>query len=251
MRKITMLLVLLAAVCLPARAQLQRPLEIHGVIPTENITSLELNPSMNVLDDAGGVSVNQLTFKAYYAYNPTVNLGVEVPLSRYESPSKSINGLGDTTLALTLTTYHGEALSFGTRLEVVAPTATDDLLGSGKVMFQPSVYGVYIPNEHFFVAFGYRQSWSIAGDGGRSDINVGRVRAVLGYLSSDQWWVLVDPRYVMDYNNAGQAEFAPEAEIGTMVNQGTALYLRGGGHVAGNMQSNDWNVSVGFKVLYL
>ena len=43
----------------------------------------------------------------------------------------------------------------------------------------------------------------------------------------------------------------PEFEVGTMINEGTAVYLRGGGKMGGNMPGADWTVSMGFKVLYL
>lgn len=251
-KKMMWVVVLLCGLLLPARAQLQRAsCIVHGVIPTENVTSLELNPSTDVIDDAGGISRDQVTFKGYYAYNKYVNFGVEVPLARFESPEKSIQGLGDISTSVTLTTFHNNRLSFGTNLELVVPTATDDLLGSGKVSFNPSAYAVYIPSENWFMALGYKQFWSIAGDGGRADTNKGRIRAILGYISNTKWWVLVDPQYYVNYETKGEAEFAPEAEIGTMINEGTAIYVRSGGHVGGNMKGRDWFASFGFKVLYL
>lgn len=36
-----------------------------------------------------------------------------------------------------------------------------------------------------------------------------------------------------------------------MVNLGAAVYLLGGGKVAGNMPGSDWTLSAGFKILYL
>ena len=40
-------------------------------------------------------------------------------------------------------------------------------------------------------------------------------------------------------------------ELGTMINVGSSVYLRGGWHLAGNKYSQDWEIMLGFKILYL
>ena len=240
---------MLCALAAPVYAQIQ---EIRDVLPNDKVTSLEFNPSMDVLDSPGSVSLSKMTMKGYYKFAPAMTLGIELPLARFESPAKSKNGLGDTTLSLSFGRYNeGEIWSFGAVLETIWPTATGKELGSGKVQLNPSVYGVYMPTPNWFFALGYKQSWSIAGDGGRDNINNGRIRGAIVYLSDTNWWVFLDPRYYIDYDTPGVAKFQPEAEVGTMINQGTAVYLRGGGKMGGNMPGADWTISAGFKVLYL
>ena len=134
---------------------------------------------------------------------------------------------------------------------LVAPTATSNELGTGKLQFSPSVYMVYMPTKNWFMSLGYKQYWSTIGADNRPDIDKGRIRAVAGYLSDHQWWVMVDPRYYIDYENSSEVLFAPEAEIGTMINPGASVYLRGGGKMGGNMAGSAWTVSVGFKILHL
>ena len=232
-----------------AHAQFQ---QIRDVLPNDRVTSLELSPSLDVIDDSGSVSLSKMTMKGYYRFAPAMTLGLEVPLARFESPAQSKDGLGDITMSLSLGRYNeGQTWSYGAVLESLLPTATSDELGSGKVQLNPSVYGVFMPTPNWFFALGYKQHWSIAGDGGRDDINNGRIRGAVAYLSDSNWWVILDPRYYIDYDNASHAKFQPEAEIGTMINHGTAVYLRGGGKVSGNMAGPDWTVSAGFKVLYL
>lgn len=232
-----------------ARAQIQ---QIRDVLPNDTVTSLEFNPSLDVLDDTGSTSLSKMTFKGHYKFAPDLTAGVEIPLARFESPAQSKDGLGDITLSLSMGRYNeGQTWSYGAVLESVVPTATSDELGSGKLQVNPSMYGVFMPTENWFFALGYKQHWSVAGDGGRDDINSGRIRGAVAYLSDTNWWIILDPRYYIDYDNSGHAKFQPEAEIGTMVNEGTAIYLRGGGKVAGNMGGPDWTVSMGFKVLYL
>lgn len=236
--------------CVPfAQAQIQ---QIRDVLPNDRVTSFELSPSLDVMDNSGSVSLSKMTLKGYYKFAPFLTAGMELPMARFESPAKSKNGLGDITLSLSMGRYNeGETWSFGAVAETVLPTATSDELGTGKVQLNPSVYGVFMPTPNWFFALGYKQQWSVAGDGGREDINVGRIRGAIAYLSDSNWWVVLDPRYYVDYEVSGQDKFQPEAEIGTMINHGTAVYLRGGGKVSGNMAGPDWTVSAGFKVLYL
>ena len=242
-------LAVLCSVAPFAHAQIQ---EIRDVLPNDRVTSLELSPSLDVIDSSGSTSLSKMTMKGYYKFAPNMTLGLELPLARFESPDKSKNGLGDMTLSLSLGRYNeGQVCSYGAVLESILPTATGDELGSGKVQLNPAVYGVYMPTPNWFAALAYKQSWSVAGDGGRDNINNGRIRFVLAYLSDTNWWVMIDPRYYIDYDNPGQAKFQPEAEIGTMINAGTAVYLRGGGKMGGNMPGPDWTISAGFKVLYL
>ena len=58
------LVVVLAGALLPANAQLQRKYQ-YGVEPTENITSLEINPTFTAIDDSAGISATGVTAKMY------------------------------------------------------------------------------------------------------------------------------------------------------------------------------------------
>lgn len=250
MKKIFLLLICVLSV-LPLSAQIQKKY-YYGVVPTENITTFEVNPSLTAIDDSGGVSVSQTVFKAYRVINPQFNWGVEVPLSRYESPNKSVNGLGDILANVSYFVPKGNNdYGYGAKMEIILPTATDDLLGTGKLQFSPSVFVLFLGWNGFYAAAGYKHYVSLAGDGGRDDINMGRFRGYLSYISPDQWWVVLNGYYYMDYKHSGQAEFIPELELGTLVNEGTALYINGSTHAGGNWHTKDFSVGIGFKLLYL
>ncbi len=249
MRKLTLGAVLVLCAW-PLSAQIQRTYH-YGVVPTENITTFEVNPSFNVLDDSGGISNNQVTFKTYRVINERFNWGVEVPLSRYESPTKSVNGLGDILANVTWTLPAEKLFGFGAKMEFFLPTATDDLLGTGKLQASPSAFVLLAFPGGFYGAVGYKHYVSVLGESDRADINMGRLRANIGYTSPNQWWVLTNLYYYMDYEHRGMAEFIPELEVGTLVNDGTAFYANASTHAAGNWKTKDWSFGVGFKLLYL
>ncbi len=250
MRKLVLGVVCLCAT-LPGFGQLQKLCQ-YGVLPTDNITSMEVNPSLTVSDDSGGVSTSQLTFKTYHVINPNWNWGVEVPLARFESPEKSVSGLGDVMLAFTwVRPETDKSLGYGAKMEFFMPTATDKRLGSGQLQASPAVFGVWTNGSGFYAALGYKHYVSIVGDHAREDINYARIRGNLSYLSENKWWIQTNWYYYQNFHEKGQMEFVPELEFGTLVNEGTAFYINGSTHAAGNWKSKDWGISVGFKVLYL
>ena len=246
------LAVVLAGVLLPANAQLQRKYQ-YGVEPTENITSLEINPTFTAIDDSAGISATGVTAKMYKVINPNWNWGVEVPLTRFESPEKSVNGLGDITVALNWMRPESiqGGFGYGAHLEAILPTATDKRLGAGQFQVGPSAFALYSWDSGIFTAVGYKHMLSLFGDHARDDINMGRFRYNLSYLSENKWWIQGNLYYYQDFENSGQMEVVPELEIGTLINDGTAMYVNAGTHAAGNMNSKDWSVGVGFRILYL
>ena len=251
MRKWTLLAVLLCGM-LPLHAQLQRDYQ-YGVEPTENITSLEINPTFTAIDDSAGVSTSGVTAKMYKVIDPNWNWGIEVPVGRFESPEKSVSGLGDITLAVNWMKPESiqGGFGYGAHMEMIVPTATDKRLGAGQVQVGPSAFALYSWDSGIFTAIGYKQMVSLFGDHARDSINMGRLRYNLSYLSDDKWWVQGNLYYYHDFTTSGKMEIVPELEVGTLINDGTAIYVNAGTHAAGNMNSKDWNVSIGFRVLYL
>lgn len=249
-KKITVGLAVLLGFSAPAWAQLQDTWHF-GVKPTENITTLEVNPALTVIDDKAGVSLNTVTLKTYRVINANYNWGVELPLARYEAPGKSVNGIGDVSLSATGLYQANDMLGLGVKMEMLAPTATKDELGTGKLVMSPTAFAVITFPSQFYMHWEYKHYFSVAGDGSRPYINYARPRLTLGYTSPSQWYVLTNLYYYIDFANHMQSEFAPELELGTLVNEGTAFYANFSTHAAGNWDQKDWGLSIGFKLLYL
>lgn len=160
-------------------------------------------------------------------------------------------GLGDIMVAGYYTQYSPDKVfSYGVGSELVMPTATHRDLGDGKWVAEPEIFLVWKLSPRFFVETEYRHIFSFAGSSGREDINESRYRMILGYVSPNHWWFEFDPRYTVDYVNKSEAELIGEFELGTMINVGTSAYIRGGWHLAGNKYSQDWELMLGFKILY-
>ena len=251
MRKKSLAGVLFCLLTVSGWGQIQKMCD-YGVLPTDNVTMLEINPSLTAVDDSRGVSSAQLLIKTYHTINENYNWGVEVPLARYESPQKSVGGLGDALANVTWSRFSDESgVGYGARMEVFLPTATDKLLGAGQVQASPSVFVWKQFSSGIYVAGGYKHYVSVLGDHARDDIDAGRFRVNISYLNAANWWIQTNWYYHQNFRQSGKMEFIPEAEIGTLVSQGTALYLNGSTHAGGNQHSKDWTLGVGFKILYL
>ena len=247
-KKIICLLFLLTG-SLSAFAQLQ---DIHGVIPTENVTSLEIKPRYKAKDDSKNKTVATVEIKPSFKINQHWKLGAEIPFTRYGEGEISEKGLGDIMVSGFYTDYSPtKVFSYGLGAELTLPTATHHELGDGKAYIEPEIFLVWKLNPNFFIEAEYRHIFSFAGASARDDIHESRYRMIFGYMSDSKWWFEFDPRYTVDYENPGAAELIGEFEIGTMVNVGSSIYLRGGWHLAGNKYSQDWEIMLGYKILYL
>ncbi len=233
-------------------AQLQKNLQVLDILPTENITSLEIKPRFKAKDDRDNNVSYTVEIKPSFKLNRHWKFGAEIPIARQGNDTDTAKGLGDIMVSGTYVNYTPQKVfSYGLAMELTAPTATDRLLGDGKWVAEPEVFGVWELSPNFFVEAEYRHIFSFAGSSGRDDTNESRYRMIFGITGNSGWWFEFDPRYTVDYQNPGEAELIGEFELGKMVNVGSSMYVRGGWHLAGNKYSYDWEMMLGFKILYL
>ena len=237
---------------LPGQAQLQENLQVLDILPTENITSLEFKPRFKAKNDAKNDVSATLEIKPSFKLNKHWKFGAEIPVARVGNDEVSAKGLGDIMVSGTYVNYTpSKVFSYGLAMELTTPTATDRSLGDGKWVAEPEIFTVWKLSPAFFVEAEYRHILSFAGSSGRDDINESRYRMIFGLIGPDGWWFEFDPRYAVDYQNPGEAELIGEFELGTMINVGSSMYVRGGWHLGGNKYSYDWEFMMGFKILYL
>lgn len=217
--------------------------------PADNISKFEVLPKIGVVDN-DGVSVTTMTLKFDRAIQGKYGLNIELPLSRFESPYGSNNGLSDLNVRVRAQTTLGRWTVIG-GLESVVPIATADSLGTGKLQLNPTIVFVYPLTRQIFAAVMTKQYLSVAGAADRADIRQGLYRTLLAYTSPKGWWVLADPQLYVDYAAAGRTDFQLEGEFGKMVAPLVGVWIRGGGHAAGPWTRNDWTLSAGIRFIRL
>jgi hypothetical protein len=76
-------------------------------------------------------------------------------------------------------------------------------------------------------------------------------RLLAAYSSPKGYWLLADPQVYVDYTHSNRTDFAPAFEAGKMVAPLTGVWIRAGGHVAGNWAKQTWMLSGGIRFILL
>ena len=221
---------------------------VRGVNPADNLTKFEILPKFTMLDSSNDISISTMTFKYDRAFEGIYGLNFELPTAYFDSPFANEFGIGDLNVRGRYQ-HRAGSWTFIAGAEAVFPIATDDTLGSGKYQLNPVAVAVHSFSARTFAAFAAKHLFSVAGDAERPDIVQGQYRLILAHTTPSGWWFLADPQVWVDYNNGSRVHFAPEVEIGKMIGKTTGIWLRGGGHMAGEWEKDDWNISAGIRLI--
>ena len=222
--------------------------KVRGVNPADNVTKIEILPKLTILDDAGGTSITNLTFKYDRAIKGRYGINVELPVGRFESPSGADNGLGDLFVRGRAQKSWGGWTGIAA-LEASVPTASANTLGTGQWQLNPVLVGVRAFSPQVFTALVAKHFFSVAGDEARDDIRQGLYRVLIAQASPKGWWLLLDPQLYVDYNRDARSSLIVEVEAGTMAGGTTGIWIRGGGMVAGGWDRQQWGVSGGVRFI--
>jgi hypothetical protein len=221
---------------------------VRGVNPADNLTKFEFLPKFTMLDEGSNTSNSSTTFKYDRAIQGIYGVNFELPLGYFDSPASEEFGIGDLNLRGRYQ-HSFNAFTFVGGLEAVLPTASEDELGSGKLQLNPVLAGVYSFNPQTFAALTAKHFFSVAGESDRDDIVQGQYRLILARTTESGWWFLADPQLWVDYEKDDRVHFTTEVEIGKMLTPNTSIWLRGGGHIAGDWDKDDWTISAGFRFI--
>lgn len=226
----------------------QEDVAVRGVNPADNLTKFEILPKFTVIDGSNDISISTITFKYDRAFQGIYGLNFELPVASFDSPFAGDFGIGDLNVRGRYQDRAGK-WTFIAGAEAVFPIAADDTLGSGKYQLNPVAVAVYAFSDQTFAALAAKHLFSIGGDAGRADIVQGQYRLIAAHTTPGGWWFLADPQLWVDYDHGERIHFAPEVEIGKMVTKTTGVWLRGGSHLAGDWEKDDWTISAGIRFI--
>jgi hypothetical protein len=194
-----------------------------GVNPKDNITKGEFFLKTDRL--ASGVSLQAVAVKYDRAFNAQSGANIEIPWVRLSTPGVVSSGLGDIAMRLRYVASSGP-WSVISAVEVVAPTARQDALGSGKWQINPAIGAVYAFSQTTFGYAGYRHVLSVAGDRQRPDISDMQPRALLVHVWPQGHWAMADLKYTRSLKGSQSETLDLEAEAGTMLSADIGVWLR-------------------------
>ena len=222
---------------------------VKGVNPADNVTKMELLPSLNVMDVDGKPSVTTLGLKYDKELYKAFGINFELPLSHFSGYGISDAGIGDLRVRGRAQYRFGRNVIIGAT-EFVLPTATSDTLGTRQYTFDPTLAYVYAFSANFFTALVGKQFISLYNLDKEKyqDTNQTQVRLLMGYLSNNGWWAALDPQVWIN-NEDGRVEYLVEGEVGTMLNRTTGVWTRIGKRITGDWHRNDWSVLLGIRFI--
>jgi hypothetical protein len=101
-------------------------------------------------------------------------------------------GFGDMQPTFFLSPAKPGRLIWGVGPIFVLPTATSDVLGQGKLSIGPSVVGLVQPG-HWTIGALINDVWSVAGSGGRADVNQMLLQYFVNYNLKKGWYLTTSP----------------------------------------------------------
>jgi hypothetical protein len=162
-------------------------------------------------------------------------------------------GLGDISAKLSWVPYITKRQAFILSAELYAPTATNDLFGTGKWVIAPGLTWANFLSPEVIVAPAYIHNFSFAGDGSRTDVNRGDFDLYVVYKpQAKTWWITSDTTVSHDFENAA-TPISWELNFGhllTKLNNGGAVngYIRPGIGIGADRPYN-FNIEVGISVI--
>ena len=117
-----------------------------------------------------------------------------VPLISQPDPltNSSTNGIGDITQSLFLSPSNPGKLIWGVGPVFTVPSASDPILGTGKVLFGPTAVFLTTPG-HWVLGVLLNNQWSVGGNQLRPTVNTGLAQPFVNYNLEHGWFLTTSP----------------------------------------------------------
>ena len=117
-----------------------------------------------------------------------------VPLVSQPDPifDRNTNGIGDITQSLFFSPVHSGALIWGAGPVFTIPSATDPILGTGRVLLGPTAVFLTTPG-HIVMGVLLNNQWSVGGDPLRPAVNTFLAQPFFNYNLPRGWYLTTSP----------------------------------------------------------
>jgi opacity protein-like surface antigen len=133
-----------------------------------------------------------------------------IPVISQPSPifNSNTNGIGDITQQFFFSPTHPGALIWGVGPVFTVPSATDPILGTGKVLLGPTAVALVTPG-HWVIGVLANNQWSIGGNPLRPNVNELLVQPFINYNMAHGWYLTSSPVITADWLATGQKWTVP------------------------------------------
>jgi opacity protein-like surface antigen len=168
----------------------QNPIADLVSVPFESNTNFNTGPFRRAQEDLNIQPVVPL----HLTDDWTVISRTIVPLISQPRPlfDSNTNGIGDITQSLFLTPAHPGPLIWGVGPVFTVPSASDPILGTGRVLFGPTAVLVTTPG-HWVMGVLLNNQWSVGGDPLRPAVNTFLAQPFFNYNMEHGWFLTSAP----------------------------------------------------------
>ena len=175
----------------------QNPIANMISVPFQNNTNFNVGPFNRTQDILNIQPVVPMTLNSEWnLISRTI-----VPIISQPSPifDSSTNGIGDITQSLFLSPTHPGTLIWGVGPVFTMPSASDPILGTGKILFGPTAVMLVTPKP-WVIGMLVNNQWSVGGDPNRPSVNAFLAQPFVNYNMAGGWFLTFSPIITADWN---------------------------------------------------
>ena len=159
--------------------------------PSHNKTANVLNIQPVLPFTTGNWNIISRTI-APLIYLPSFATGLDDTSTNSTVGTGSKFGLGDINQSFYFSPAAAKDFIWGVGPSFTLPTATDRILGAGKVSIGPAAVALVTPKP-WVIGLLARQLWSVAGPEGRKDVNQMLLQPFVNYNLPEGWYLVSSP----------------------------------------------------------
>jgi len=227
----------------------------YGTDPTAIVGRVQL--SSQYADLPHGARLTDSVARVDIPFRGDYLLRVDTPFHRWFDPNvpgvNSAQGLGNVSAILGWRAYNTPEYAFLIGVASSFPTASEDILGSGKYTVGPIIAtGRFLPQLESFLFGVFQHSVSAGGDPSRQDISLTNASVQINTIWAERWWTTVQGVWQVDWEHKTKSSMTAEVEVGLNVVGRWGVYVRPGIGIWGTnvVGAYDWNVEVGTRYMF-
>lgn len=227
----------------------------YGTDPTAIVGRFQLSSQYANLPDGAqridNIARVDLPFRGDWLFR------VDTPFYQWLDPNllsmSSARGLGDLKAVLGWRAYNTPEYALLIGAASSFPTASDDLLGSGKYTVGPFIAtGRFLPRWESFLFGVFQHSVSAGGDPSRSSISLTNASLQINTIWAERWWTTVQGVWQVNWEQKTKSSMTLEFELGRNLIGQWGAYVRPGVGIWGPdvPGAYDWNIEVGTRYMF-
>jgi len=192
----------------------------YGTDPTAIVGRVQLSSQYLALPHGARLSDNVARVDIPFRGNWL--LRTDTPFHRWLDPNRpgltSAQGLGNLSAILGWRAYNTPEYAFLIGAASSFPTASNDLLGTGKYTVGPIVAtGRFLPRWESFLFGVFQHQVSAGGDPSRADLSFTNASLQINTIWADRWWTTAQGVWQVNWEQKAKSSMTLEFELGRNV----------------------------------